>query len=268
MTDLSQAFPTRPVKVKRSGVWPGILAYLGALMLGAVAAFIAIWQAPGIVNDWRVSQDPVVVYDAEITDGECNTRQGVFVDCSAHVSYEVKAKPFEHDIELMFVDFSTGDYQVDVVRSEQYPQLAALSLGLDMLWNRIIVGTLFVLFLAAAAVGLLLNGLRADRQRRIARQGAVLQPVSVDITNISKVVGGKAIQFQYGINRKNRPLLTISRFKSKEEPFWLHPDTGQALAVLPQGSTVPFLLDQDLRRLDLTDTERAAILGPTPAAAV
>ena len=268
MTDLSQSFPTRPVKVKRSGVWPGIFSYLGALLLGALAVFIAVWQAPGIVNDWMVAQDPVVIYDADITDGECTTRQGVFVDCSAHVSYEVKAKQFERDIELMFVDFSTGDYQVDVVRSESRPQLAALSLGLDMLWNRIIVGTLFVLLIAAGAVALFLNGLRADRQRRIARQGTVLQPVSVDITNISKVVGGKAIQFQYGINRKNRPLLTISRFKSKEEPFWLHPDTGQALAVLPQGSTVPFLLDQNLQRLDLTDSERAAIIGPPPAAAV
>ena len=85
------------------------------------------------------------------------------------------------------------------------------------------------------------------------------------MTNISKVLGGKAIQFQYGANRKNRPLLAISRFRSKEEPFWLDAEAGHALAVLPQGGTIPVLVDSALKRLDLTEGERDAILQPQPA---
>ncbi|MCH4550082.1 MULTISPECIES: hypothetical protein [Rhizobium] len=74
-----------------------------------------------MVNDWLVASDPVAVPDATITDGECHARRLVFVDCSAHIIHEIKGKSVEHDIELMFVDFNTGDYEVDVVRSASQP---------------------------------------------------------------------------------------------------------------------------------------------------
>lgn len=262
MADTFPALPDRPIKIKRSGIWPGIWSYLGGLLLLAIAAFIGIWQAPGIVRDIQIAQDPVVVYDADIANGECTVRRAIFVDCSADVSYEVKSKPFQHDIELMFVDIGSGDYEVEVVRSGAHPQLATLSLGLDMLWNRIIVAALFVIFLAIGGLALIGNGRDADRQRRVARRGASLTPTAVRITNVQKVLGGKAVQFQYGTDRKNKPLLTVSRFGRKEDPLWLGGDDGMALAVLPQGGKKPILVDSELSRLDLSPQERATLLTP------
>jgi hypothetical protein len=112
-----------------------VFSYLGGLMILAVAGFIGVWQAPGVVNDWLVASDPVAVPDATITDGGCRARRVVFVECSAHIAYEIKGETLEHDIELMFVDFNIGDYEVDVVRSASQQDRAALSLGLDMLWT-------------------------------------------------------------------------------------------------------------------------------------
>ncbi|WSG77255.1 hypothetical protein U8P80_26620 (plasmid) [Rhizobium beringeri] len=170
MTDLNQALPNRKIRIRKTGVWPGVFFYLGALMLLGVAGFIGVWQAPGVVNDWLVASDPVAVPDATITDGECHARRVVFVDCSAHVAYEIEGKSVEHDIDLMFVNFHTGDYEVDVVRSASQPNRAALSLGLDMLWNRTLVDSALVLGIAAAGIGLFAGGAKSDRSRRLARR--------------------------------------------------------------------------------------------------
>ena len=229
------------------------------LMLLAVAGFIGVWQAPGVVNDWLVASDPVAVPDATITDGECHTWRVVFVDCSAHITYEIKGKSVEHDIELMFVDFNTRDYEVDVVRSASQPNRAALSLGLDMLWNRTLVDTALVLGIAAAGISLFAGGAKSDRSRRLARLESTLDLREVKVAQINPVLGGKYVQFQYGADRKGKPLLALSRFGGKEEPYWLDGQRGMALAALPEGASVPVLLDAELKRLDASPPEIATI---------
>lgn len=259
MTDLNQALPNRKIRIRKTGVWPGVFFYLGGLMLLAVAGFIGVWQAPGVVNDWLVASDPVAVPDATITDGECHTRRMVFVDCSAHITYEIKGKSVEHDIELMFVDFNTRDYEVDVVRSASQPNRAALSLGLDMLWNRTLVDTALVLGIAAAGISLFAGGAKSDRSRRMARRESTLDLREVKVAQINPVLGGKYVQFQYGADRKGKPLLALSRFGGKEEPYWLDGQRGMALAALPEGASVPVLLDAELKRLDASPPEIATI---------
>jgi hypothetical protein len=259
MTSPDALLPNRPIKIKRTGVWPGILQYLGGLMLVGLAAFFGIWQGPGIADDWMIAQDTIVVEDALISDGECSTSRGVFVDCSAHVSYAVEGKSVEKDIELMFLDFGSGDYEVYVVRSESQPAKATLSLGLDMLWNRTITVAVIVGLLALFGLALFRSGLVQDRNRRLARRPSRLAPLAVPVTQINKVIGGSVVQFQYGLGKKQQPLLTTSRFRKNEGPFWLGEDGTTALAVLPENAAVPILLDEKLERLDMTDSERAQI---------
>ena len=271
MSDYDGIFPDRPLRIKKTGVWPAIFQYLGALLLLGIAGFIGLWQGPGIVNDWVIAQDPYTVEDAVITDGECSTSRGFFVDCSGHVAFEIKGKSIERDIELMFLDFGSGDYLVDVVRSASRPDRVTLSLGLDMLWNRTLTGLAFVLGIGALGIGLIAAGLRSDRNRRLALRPSRLQAVPVPVTAISKVLGGKVVQFQYGLNGK-RPQLASSRFKKAEQPLWLEADGTYALAVLPEQAKIPVLLDSELQRLDLLDAEKAAIRAtiaqrfPMPAA--
>ena len=269
MTDLASAFPTRPLKLRKTGIVPGIFSYLGGLMFLGIAGFIAVWQAPGIYNDIIISQNPVVVYDSTVEDGHCTTRRFVFTDCEAHVTYSVKGKTFERDIELMFVDFGTKDYEVEVVRSADKPQIVGLSLGLDMLWNRIIVGAAFVLGLGALGAALFFKGARADRVRAMARKALPLTPIPVNVVAISNVVGAKAVAYTIPRPGKKPGPNIASRIGRKQDLFWLNGD-GQALAVLHAGSKHPILLDAELTRLDLTEEERrkieAARDGVEPAA--
>lgn len=258
MTDIASAFPTRPLKLGKTGIVPGIFSYLGGLMLLGIAGFIAIWQVPGIYNDIIISQNPVVVYDSSVEDGHCTTRRAIFVDCEAHVTYTVKGKTFERDIELMFVDFGTQDYEVEVVRSGDKPQIVGLSLGLDMLWNRIIVGSAFILLMAVLGAALLFKGAQADRVRALARKALPLTPVPVTIVGISNVLGGKAVTYTIPRPGKKRGTNVTSRMRKKQEPFWLNGD-GQALAAIHAGSKTPILLDAELTRLELTDDERRRI---------
>lgn len=259
MTDLNQALPNRKMRIRKTGVWPGVFFYLGGLMMLAVAGGIGVLQAPGLVNDWLVASDPVAVPDATITDGECHARRVVFVDCSAHVSYEINGKSVEHDIDLMFVDFHTGDYEVDVVRSASQPNRAALSLGLDMLWNRTLVDSALVLGIAGIGISLFVGGAKSDRSRRLARRETTLDLREVKVAQINPVLSGKYVQFQYGADRKGKPLLTMSHFGRKEEPYWLDGQHGMALAALPEGASVPVLLDAELKRLDASPPEIATI---------
>ncbi|QQR39917.1 hypothetical protein [Devosia rhizoryzae] len=259
MTSFDNVLPQRPIRIKRTGVWPGIFRYLGALLLLGLALFFAIWQVPGVADDWMISQDPVLVEDALISDGECSTSRGFFVDCSAHVSYAVKGKQIERDIELMFLDFGSGDYAVDVVRSDREPAKATLSLGLDMLWNRTITVGVMVVLLAIFGLALFRSGLQQDRNRRLAMQGSRLSLVAVPVLQLNKVIGGTVVQYQYGVGKKQQALLTTSRFKKNEAPLWLEEDGTTALAVMPERGAVPVLLDDRLERLDLTAAERAEI---------
>ncbi len=251
--------PDRPIKLKRTGVWPGVWQYLGALLLSGLALFFAVWQTPNIVDDWMIAQDPVVIDDAVITDGECSTSRGIFVDCSAHVSYAVDGQPIEKNIELMFLDFGSGDYMVDVVRSQAQPTKATLSLGLDMLWNRTLTVAVIVALLAIFGYALFRSGLNQDRNRRLAMRASILTPLAVPVLQVNKVLGGTVVQYQYGVGKKQQPLLTTSRFRKNEGPLWLGEDGSQALAVMPQNGSVPVLLDNDLERLDITADERAAV---------
>lgn len=159
----------------------------------------------------------------------------------------------------MFLDFGSGDYSVDVVRSESQPAKATLSLGLDMLWNRTLTVAVIVGLLGLFGLALFRSGLVQDRNRRLARRPSRLTPIAVPVTQINKVVGGSVVQFQYGISSKQQPLLTTSRFRKDEGPLWLGENGATALAVLPENATMPVLLDEKLERLELTASERAEI---------
>ncbi|WEZ85533.1 hypothetical protein P6U16_26135 (plasmid) [Rhizobium sp. 32-5/1] len=79
------------------------------------------------------------------------------------------------------------------------------------------------------------------------------------MAQINPVLTGKYVQFQYGADRKGKPLLTLSHFGRKEEPYWLDGQRGMALAALPEGASVPVLLDAELKRLDASPAEIATV---------
>lgn len=260
MTDYPYALPTRPLALRRTGIIPGIFSYLGGLLLLAVFVFLCIWQGPGIVRDIIISRDPVIAQDADVRNGECESNRLIFVECSADIAYEVKGKHNEASIDLMFVDFHNGDYASEVVYSASSPRLATLQLGIDMLWNRIIFGAVLAGVAGIFSIGLFAQGARADIARLLARRTLVQTPVEVEITQTSTYMGGVRVQYTVPRPGKKQPLTLHSQFKKTEAPFMLASASNKALALLPQGSKVPILLDDALDRIDLTAAERMTLL--------
>ncbi len=256
------ALPDRPLQLSRKarpGYW-GVL--LGALALLVVGAALMFFQGPGLQRDWKISRNPVLVSDGDVQNGECTTRQGVFTDCEAHLSYSVDGQQYETDVALMFVDFHSGDYMVDVVRSGDDPALATMSIGIDKLWNRVIVLAALLLITLGGGLVLLWQGSRNMRaSAQLARRGKMEAiPVSIESVADAGKRTNVTIRNPAGARAKAN---FVSSFRSGEEPLILQTSDGGAVgvAVKHQGTHVPVLLDRGLMRLDLTADERAAALA-------
>jgi len=261
MLDLASAFPKRPLKLHKTGLLPGIFSYIFGLALFGLAGFMGYLQVPGIIDDWKIAQNPVVVVESTISGGKCETQTLVFVSCKAHFTYTVKSKTFERDVDFWFLDPRGDSYQVEVVRSGDRPQIATLSLGLDMLWNRILFVAALIGLIAFSGLSLWRAGRRADRVRALGRQEVPVTPVPVTITATKKIIGANSLAYALPTEGKKRGEVFSARWSRKQEPFWLIAETGEALAVLQDGGTMPVLLDAELSQLELTPGERLQILA-------
>jgi hypothetical protein len=254
--------PDRPLKLSRHARPGYFWALMGALLLVVIGLFILVWQVPGIQHDWTISRNPVLVQDGRIEDAKCTTRKAIFTDCEAHLSYVVDGTPYETDVALMFVDFHTGDYTVDIVRSGDDPSLATMDIGIDKLWNRIIMAALLILLMVGGGFALFLQGARNMRASGLLARPAAFEAIPVAIASVA--AAGKRTQVTISNPAAAKPKASfMSSFRKDEEPLIMQNDAGEAygIAVKVAGTPVPVLLDRGLLRLDLTAAERTAALA-------
>jgi hypothetical protein len=254
--------PDRPLKLARKAR-PGYFGVIfWGLVLMVVGGFLLLWQLPGLQHDWKISRNPVVVLDGDIQDAKCTTRKAIFTDCEAHLAYSVDGKSYESDVSLMFVDFHTGDYMVDLVRSGDEPALSTMSIGIEKLWNR--VGLLAFLLLCTLGGGLALFWQGAKNMRAAGQMvgSARMTVVPVTIESVTAAAGKTNITIRDPSGARPRTKF-VSSFGKKEAPLIL--SNGQGLAVRLEGTATPVLLDRGLERLDLTASERATALASVGA---
>jgi len=263
MNAILNAFPTRPLRVVKSGIGSTTGKVLLALFMFALFAGVAIWVGPNLVRDFIIQADPVEVPDADIRNGECSTYRGIVESCGADIAYEVKGKHVEASLHYLFLDPSNSDYQVSVVRSASHPSMATLSLGLDMLWNRAIVaGAVGVLFLALG-LGLLTKAMREARFVRALKEPVQLVPVPATVSMARKLffgLFGTSYAVKYSVDGK-KPKNAHTVFGGKNRPFVLGHDGKREvlLGVVPRQGGMLILLDAALTRVDFNDSEREAI---------
>ena len=253
--------PSRPLQTKRNPFAQGAWYLVAFLMLSGVAVALSIWQMPGLVRDFQISQNPVTVSNGD-TEGECTTRRGI-TDCDARLIYSYNGQDYDTKVSMMFLDFHSGDYLVDVVISGDRPELATLSLGLDMLWNRIAVFVVLVGICAASALALLIQSLQFGANNARYRQAGVMTLVPVDITGMKKARGGSLVTYVDHIKGPKSKRTSFTRLGRDEEPLIVADDQGNAIGVgaLHQRAARPVLLDAGLVRLDLTADERRTMLA-------
>lgn len=270
MTDVSAAFPHRPLRILGSGAPSSWLSHLIGLACLAGAIALAVWTLPSFIRDFGIMQNPVVVPGASIRNAKCTTRKFVFVDCEATISYTVDGTSYRDSRTVFFIDMHSGNYRSGVVRSATRPGDATLSLAIDYFWNRAMtVGALGALLLFCAGAGVM-TGLR---NRRMGRAAAGAEPVQIETTPVELTEvkkgwrGGTSFTFKAPVAGKVRTF--VSRFGKEEEP--LVSADGTCWAAIPAGAATAVLLDRDLARVDLSDEERrriwAAAASPVAEAA-
>ena len=175
--------------------------------------------------------------------------------------FRIERQVYNRKLDYVFVAFRSGDLETYVVRSASKPELATLSIGLDMLWNRIIAGLVFAALFLVGEIAILKNGRKVSSVKSVQGKSAVLVPIAVKFTEKKKAFGRQHLHFECEINGKKQRF--SSMFLKTEMPLFLqYSDTNDdipMLAVIPTTTNIPVLLDHDLARLDLTQAEREQI---------
>ena len=177
--------PPRPLKLKRGVLSVPFAYYFSPVILLALAVFMLVAEGPGIIRDYKISQNPVEIADGDLN-GSCKTRKAVFTTCNAKLAYDYEGKHYKSDVEVMFIDMHSGDYEAGLVISGSDPQLATISLGLDMLWNRIITLVILSVLLGIGGVALLLALVRYFRAKSKLDEAQPLILLPVALTSVTK----------------------------------------------------------------------------------
>lgn len=239
-------------------------SYFSFPILIALTVFMVLSEAPGILRDWTINQNPVTLDSGDIRDGKCSTRKGFFTTCSAHLNYTYNGQSYDKDVEIMFVDIHAGDYDTNLVISGDHPDLATLSLGIDKLWNRIVTLAVFVALLGGACIAMIFQILRVWRVRGQLRQPAQLLPVPVEITAFDRRRKRLTVTYADKIAGRKTGRAAHTRFEPGQEPLVVGESGGKAvgLAVWHGNTALPVLLDARLERIEMTAEERAGVLTP------
>lgn len=259
------AFPKRPIRVLRSPMLSPLAHILVALMCLGFAALFPLMVTSGLVRDWKISEAPVIVRDANVTDGRCTTH-AVIVDCSAKVSYRVAGVAYHSEPSLMFISVDGYD-SAAVVRSRNQPELATLDIALDQLWNRVITAACLAGLFIALVVVILTQLPEARRWRRLVKQekavGAV--PMIVEIRSMKTQYGQITCNIAYDDGGRTRRT-QIKMGKDKPFVVGAQGERALALAVRPLPGDRPVLLNENLTAIEISDDERMPLWAARNAA--
>ena len=257
----SDMLPDRPISLSLNVIATPKAYFWSTPVLLALAIFMLVSEAPGVIRDFRISQNPLVV-DGDVRDGRCTTRKAVFTDCKARLVYSYQGRDYDKEVEIMFVDFHIGDYDTGLVIAADHPELATMTLGLDKLWNRIITLLVFVSLLGALSLGMVFLALRIVRVKAQLKQPARLMPIPVEVTAFNRNRKGLFVTYTDTIAGDRTKRSAYTRLLPRQEPLIIGETKGRAVAMaVRHGNTaLPVLLDERLERLELTQAERSAAL--------
>ena len=254
--------PSRPLSLKRGVISVPAAYYFSIPVLLVILAVMLVAEGPGILRDYQISKDPLEIESGDIN-GSCKTRKAIFTTCEADLSYEHAGVSYTKEVEVMFVDFHSGDYETGLVISSKNPELATISLGLDMLWNRIITLGVFVALLGFGSLAMLFTLIRVLRARLQLRHPAPLTVIPVALTAVAEKRSRLFVTYADTVRDARTKRQSFTHLERGRIPVVVG-HTGKhdvALAVWHGNTALPVLLDDQLERIDLSNEERAQALA-------
>ena len=249
------AFPKRPMSILHSRLTATWLNFSFFIVSTIFMIFLPVFQAPDLIDDYRISKNPVKDTQAQIQ-GHCRVMRHILINCKANISYHIDpALPQQSHVEREFsyLGFKAAD-SISAVRSEKNPALITTDLEIKHLKNRItflVVWFLGFFTLCLYSGSSLINDLQF---RKMLRSKVILKPVIAEISEISENNG---IPFSTSIKGKKRVWNTP--FREHETPLFISPGTNLALAVTILNTSFILLLDEDFSCLDFTEEEEQSL---------
>ncbi|MBB4234656.1 hypothetical protein GGD57_001212 [Rhizobium esperanzae] len=100
----SLVLPSRPLSLARDVISTPNAYFWSTPVILALAIFLFVGEAPGVIRDFQISQNPMVLEDGDVQNGRCTTRKAVFTDCEARLVYSYGGRNYDTEVEVMFVD--------------------------------------------------------------------------------------------------------------------------------------------------------------------
>jgi len=268
------AFPQRPLDLNppRPPLGGRLATMAGWLFFAGVLIATLVWIWPALQSDWQIKDSAQPAHRGTVS-GKCHSKV-IFHICDVTLGtppprpiaparplapvqpLDPNNRPIKRDVTYMFVDLHFGAYEMQVMADPRRPALLTTDLGLDKFYDRAIsLGALWLFMLAGALVSAKLAWRSSKVHNAIlASSGQVLIPVVLQLAN-------------HTAGRRNATWTV--RDQSGGDAEWIVPAAarpfilGSGALVLgiagPGGSAMP--LDAELRWIDLTDAERAAIFA-------
>lgn len=266
MSAFSQALPQRKLTLAPN-LLKGPRGFLFAvLMFAGLLIGMSWWQGPGLIRDLQISANPAYPDAVKTIDGECSTRRGL-TDCDARLVYSVNGQRYDNHVSMAFIDFHSGDYMVEVVISGDKPELATLSLGLDMLWNRLTVFGVFALVFIAGIAAMVYGALGAQRGNRQLQLPGRLTLVQVELTNVQEKGKTAFVTYAEKLEKGRSRRTANTEFAASEVPLMAALADGRVVGVAAKHEMggLPVLLDSQMQRItDLSAAERQSLLDSLP----
>lgn len=257
--------PTRSIQIDPKAVARPKMGIFAVIVLLVIGLALTIWQGPGIWRDVQLKSDGVHTSAFRITKGDCTTRNLVFTSCDAQFDFITHDSEdvYQASADFMFLDWSSGDYAVDVVYDAEDPSKATLSLGLDKLWNRALTWGVLAIFFIGGGGFMIVLIVRTSRDRKALREPGLLSTTAVEIKQTANSRKSSFITYSHAIPGKKMKRNYFTHFAHGQEPLIMQGYDGKpfGLAVTHPGTTTPVLLDRGLTRVAISDAERAGIFA-------
>lgn len=266
LPDLNGILPSRAIKIKKHGLAHRLLYPFLSIVFAFASIGVAVAWFPGLYKDHLIMNDPVVLEDASINDGQCRSKK-MTVNCKAVIVYDYDGERRVKPVEFSFVSLSGGDYETDVVMQRTDPDNVTLTLAIDEFWNRLAFDLGLFAIMLAMAVLFLVRFIGIMSSASAMKSAAALRFAWAKITASKKHLGATNITYT-ALDPAHKKKNVVSRFSKKEAPFMHYvaadDETYGIVAIHPEAS-LTVLLDENFERLELNSDEREAALNAVNA---
>jgi hypothetical protein len=259
LPDLSGVLPVRPIKVKKHGFADKWKLLFLALIFAVISVVVTVLWGPGLYSDYLIKNDPLIIEDATILDGNCRTKK-MITDCKATLSYLYEGENKLKSVDFSFLSLSSGDYETDVVVQKSNPNNATLTLALDEFWNRLSVGVALVGIMIGTSILSIKRFVLISSSISATKTDSMLQLCWAKITSRKKSMGRVKLGYTPLVTHPKKRTI-LSSFATNEVPYLYYDEKSDetfGLVAVRADNTLPVLLDDQFERLELTPAERAS----------